>query len=242
MQLKLKFLLTGTGRCGTNYMARFMTDLGMNCGHEAIFDHQGIDTALKRLDGRSKIQTSHCSIHDIAKNKPIESWFSAENIVAECSYMATPYLSHPCLSECKVIHVIRNPLLTLGSFAIDVKFFDPQDIHQVPWRNFVLSHMPEILNEKSIIEKTCRYLINWNRKIEQCKLPMIKIRMEDYPFANLYNFLGIKQPDKTLENKKINSWKKRKRELTLDDIPSGKTKDEFAMLVRDYGYNTVKLL
>lgn len=242
MSIKLKYILTGTGRCGTNYMARFFTDLGINCGHEAIFNTDGISQAVKKLNGNVKIETSHCSRFDIIKNQAIKKWFSDQNLKADCSYMAVPFLSHACLSDAKLIHIIRNPLLTLGSFVLDVKFFDPLDQSQIPWRNFVLHHMPEITNENSLIEKTCRYLINWNKKIEDCKLLKIKVRMEDYPFEELFKFMDIEKPDIILENKKINSWNKRKRELTIDDIPNGKTKEEFVHFMKTNGYGIPKLL
>ena len=34
---KLDFLVTGTGRCGTVYMAELLTSLGIPCGHESLF-------------------------------------------------------------------------------------------------------------------------------------------------------------------------------------------------------------
>jgi LPS sulfotransferase NodH len=46
---KLKFLVTGSGRSGTNYMSRFLTSVGIMCGHESIFTHDGITEAIYRL-------------------------------------------------------------------------------------------------------------------------------------------------------------------------------------------------
>ena len=39
--MKLKYLVTGTGRSGTVYMARLLTSLGIPCSHEMIFDYRG---------------------------------------------------------------------------------------------------------------------------------------------------------------------------------------------------------
>lgn len=36
------FVVTGTGRCGTGYMAQVLTDLGVPCGHEQVWTDQGV--------------------------------------------------------------------------------------------------------------------------------------------------------------------------------------------------------
>lgn len=37
----LKYLITGTGRCGTGYMAQVFKSAGVPCGHEAVFSYDG---------------------------------------------------------------------------------------------------------------------------------------------------------------------------------------------------------
>ena len=84
--------MTGTGRCGTTYMARLLTSLGIMCGHEAIFNYDGILKANLRLQGKLNIKTSHVSSHDILTDTPIESWHDPETAIAESSYLAAPFL------------------------------------------------------------------------------------------------------------------------------------------------------
>lgn len=35
-----KFLITGTGRCGTTYCAEILKSCGINCGHQSVFRHE----------------------------------------------------------------------------------------------------------------------------------------------------------------------------------------------------------
>jgi hypothetical protein len=37
----LDLLITGTGRCGTKFMAEWLTKSGVPCGHEAVFSYRG---------------------------------------------------------------------------------------------------------------------------------------------------------------------------------------------------------
>lgn len=37
----MKYLITGTGRCGTRTLSVFLTRAGYSCGHESIFRHGG---------------------------------------------------------------------------------------------------------------------------------------------------------------------------------------------------------
>jgi hypothetical protein len=37
----IDLLITGTGRCGTQFMAEWLTRSGVPCGHEAVFSYRG---------------------------------------------------------------------------------------------------------------------------------------------------------------------------------------------------------
>ena len=64
--MNLKYLVTGTGRCGTVYMARILTSIGIPCGHETIFDYRGTRGARKRLFGEEQLRLSFvaCAINN----------------------------------------------------------------------------------------------------------------------------------------------------------------------------------
>jgi hypothetical protein len=44
------FVIVGTGRCGTAYIAKLLREMGVACGHEAVFSKRGI-TASRTLQG-----------------------------------------------------------------------------------------------------------------------------------------------------------------------------------------------
>ncbi|MFA5822179.1 MAG: tetratricopeptide repeat protein [Thermodesulfovibrionales bacterium] len=89
----INILVTGTGRCGTGYMAKLLTSAGFPCGHEEIF---------------SFLVNTEKLLH----NQPI----------CESSWLAVPFLSSPQLCETTLIHAVRNPLRTVQSL-IEIKFF-----------------------------------------------------------------------------------------------------------------------
>lgn len=235
--MKLKYLVTGTGRCGTVYMARFLTNLGISCGHEAIFDWQGLKWAQAKLNEEMSIETSVCSRYDSLFGQEIENWFDSENLLAEASYMAAPYIDNAILDEIKVIHLIRNPLEVLSSWVLDIHFFHKNNKGLDEYRKFIYYHVPQIKEEKTEIEMACRYLIEWNKKIENSSREKIVVRVEDFPFVNLVNFLGddVKTTE-NLFNTKINSWKRRQKDLSIREIPPGNTKDEFIHMIKKYKY------
>ena len=105
---KLKFLVTGSGRSGTNYMCRFLTSVNVMCGHESIFTYEGITEAIYRLHDPKLVSTSICSTLDKT------SWFDPQKQIAESSYLAAPYLDDPILEDTKILHLIRNPLTGLS--------------------------------------------------------------------------------------------------------------------------------
>lgn len=92
-QGNINILVTGTGRCGTAYMAKILTTAGFTCGHEEIF---GFLVNTERL----------------LCNPP----------VGESSWLSVPFLSSPWLRETTLIHAVRNPLRTVRSL-IEIKFF-----------------------------------------------------------------------------------------------------------------------
>ena len=237
----IKYLVTGIGRSGTVYMARLLTSLGIMCGHESIFDKDGIDFSLIRLQNKKErilSDTSRVAIRDI-NNKIIyekEIWFNVKDQIAESSYMSAPFLDNEKLKDCKVIHVVRNPLKVISSTYFDVNFFE--EPLQKGYVKFVLEHVPEIKEIDNNLEKTVAYYIAWNRMIEN-KLKNkehLFVNVERMPSEKLFNFLEIPYTNKYFKDRTINHWNKRDKDLTLDDIPEGKIKNDLIQIIEDYNY------
>lgn len=232
---RLKYLITGTGRSGTVFLARFMTTLGIQCSHEGVFNIGGIEEA-KEILITNKIKNSDCSLYEISKNEKVKDWLIPDLVSADSSYMAAPFLNDEILKDTKIIHLVRSPLAVLSSWVLDQNFFseNPDKSYEI-YRSFIFKHMPIINEEKTEIEKACRFIIDWNILVEKCPQEKILVKIEDYPFENLLK-LTNKKNNNLLSNQKINSWKKTNKRLKLEDIPEGKTKEDFLIHIKKYKY------
>jgi len=85
-----KYLITGTGRCGSRFMAKVFASAGVPCGHEAIFSAGGLAEAYGRVKGTP----------------------------AESSWMAAPYLDNPLLENATIVHLVRHPKHVIQSWKI----------------------------------------------------------------------------------------------------------------------------
>ena len=222
-------------------MARLLTSLGIMCGHESIFQKDGLEFSLIRLQNkkeRNLSDTSRVAIRDI-QNKIIyekEIWFKKEEQIAESSYMSAPFLDIKELNDCKIIHVVRDPIKVISSTYFDVNFFE--DPEQKEYVKFVLKYIPEIEKIKDKLEKTVAYYIAWNRLIEE-KLKNrehLFVNIERMPSEKLFKFLEIPYTNNYFKDRKINNWNKRDKDLTLNDIPEGQTKKDLIKIIEDYNY------
>lgn len=238
--MKLKYLVTGTGRSGTVYMARLLSSIGIPCGHESIFTNQGLAEALNRLEGWSKADLSEC-----AKEKCPDWKIDVNEIKAESSYMAAPYLEHPCLSKAKIIHVVRNPVEVINSFVFGFGYFKSAypiwDIGRFgliedDFHKFIYRHVPELGKEMHSLTRACIYYVKWNEMIEK----MLKdrdhlfFRLED-DLSYLFDYLEV-NPDDYYKDQKANSSNKESKYGTVREIPDTPEKKIFLEMMDRYGY------
>lgn len=227
---QLKYLVTGTGRCGTVFMARLLTSLGEMCGHESVFWHEG-EAAARRVLASRKFFTSGCSKGD---------WFVPAKMTSESSYMAAPFLDRPLLDGTKIIHVVRNPLKVISSHTKDVHFFEYPYGPQIDYQRFVLQYLPEIAAIENLVERACYYYVHWNTMIEKksANRPYLLHNVEKKLSSELIHFMEISNPPESYHNnEKTNSWNHRDKDLTLNDIPNGTIKNKFINLAGKYGYD-----
>jgi len=232
--MRLKFIVTGTGRSGTVYMARILTSLGVQCGHESVFNQGKEREVVGRVYGFVDL-----TISKVADN---QGWLELENIVADSSYMAVPYLRHEIVESIPVIHVVREPLAVISSFVKDLHYFQLLEDNKFNkdgnWEEWMWSQVPELNMYESPIERACCFWTIWNTKIEDaCKdRPYYFKRVEDEFKDDFFEFLDISKQEITFRNKKTNTMRKREKDFTVDEIPDGKAKDDFLSLREKYGY------
>lgn len=72
----MKMVVTGTGRCGTGYMAKVLSGAGLPCGHEEVFGPHGwnphsklpADSSWLAVPFLPVLEMAHCSIVQVYRN------------------------------------------------------------------------------------------------------------------------------------------------------------------------------
>jgi len=220
---RLKLIITGTGRCGTVFMARFLTSAGIPCGHECIFTPLGLEEAKIRLSNPDKRELSHCSSYDVLTGKKNPEWINLKSIVAESSYMSAPFLNNPILKNVSTIHLMRHPLDVISSFVYGGNFFlenQPRNDEKVyVWEKFINSNMKEVFEEKNPIDRAAFFVYGWNVKIRENlknKLNIVHF-IENGITPKLIDFLNV-HDDTNHFNSKINSWNTNYKIIEWKDI------------------------
>lgn len=243
--MSLKFVITGTGRCGTVFMARLLSSLGISCGHESVFNtdtHMSIEEKLRRRQFR----LSHCAQIDKLTGRGIKPWVKLKKLVADSSYLSAPYLADPLLEATKIVHLVRHPMKVISSFVNDGQLFQPREEvnwHVVPFENFIEHHLPEVKEERSPLEKVCRFYIGWNSLIEEKAKDRTCLihRIEDQVSTDLLRFLG--KPDaQEYFTGRVNSWRTGKPLIRIEEVPEP-LRSELVEIGQRYRYQlTSKLL
>lgn len=232
LMIQLQYLVTGTGRSGSVYLANLLTRSGLPCGHESIFTPWGLEEALARLDGRSTIQVSAISLESCG------NWFEgAGEVVADSSYMAAPFLDQAVLRDTRIIHVVRHPMDVINSFVIGLNYFQdwlPSDV----WHRFMYTHVPELRLDYHPLDRAALYYVRWNQMIEErsagkayffCPVETITQKLFDY--------LGRRCTDeKLLAARTVNGRMDGKPQYEFADIPSASLRRELRRLAERYGY------
>lgn len=239
----LSYIVTGTGRSGTCFMARFLTSLGIPCGHESIFDYGGIDVAMYRLSNPDRIKTSYASTVRYTEwvPEPLPVWLDdPSEIVAESSYMAAPYLGHTVFCKVPTIHVVRNPIRVVNSFCNYLNYFREARGTNA-YETFIYNHFPELTSEElTPYERCALYWVLWNKMIETALTNrdnryFVKI---EGGTDGLLNFLGLQGTKKPLfSDKKVNSFESPGDRFRLSELPDGSIKRDFVELGERYGYS-----
>lgn len=233
--MSLSYIVSGTGRCGTVFMAKYLSHLDIPCGHESIFDYSELSVALKRLSSSKERTISHCSTNKIEDGiwKKAVNWVDPKKIIAESSYMATPYLAY--LPNVPLIHVYRNGLKVISSFIGDLDYFKYPNWesnntigNSIYWQKHIYNALPELSEIKTQIERACYFYIKWNEllKKEKNNRPYLLLNIECVENnVKLLDFLKKEPKEFICDN--FNSFKRRKRDLTSADIPDGAIKKDF---------------
>jgi hypothetical protein len=155
-------IITGTGRCGTGYVAKLLTSAGIQCGHEDIFSFDGWTGARERL--------------------------AKTDLDADSSWLAAPFLDR--LNGATIVHLVRHPKPTIDSFR-RIGFFNPRwhRAHHY-YARFARQHLPEAWDYRMTKMRAAHFYVGWNRMIEELAPDAVFHRIEDGGPA-LLDKLGI---------------------------------------------------
>ncbi len=135
-----RVLVTGCARSGTGYTAALLTRLGVNCGHELVYEPGRI-----RAAGRGRL--------DVAPNWP-------RGVRAESSWLAAPFLQ-ALPRGTLVLHQVRHPLQVVRS-KLRIRFFETP----TAYLDFAQLHLAG-LDSESPLERAARYWCGWNALVER---------------------------------------------------------------------------
>jgi len=230
--MELKIIVTGTGRCGTNFMANLLTSMGWPCGHEAVFGPEGIERAMETIEGKRSPENSKISrIGTILSDE--------RSLVGDSSYMAAPFLKN---FDSTVIHLVRNPTdvvaSLIGSGFRNFIGSNPSHFDDLPnhfeHEKFIYDHLPELSTEMPQLDRACLFYLRWNEMIESSGRIDLMHRVEDPPdkIKKLLGFTG-----ECYSNTRCNSFGHNKKEsVSPMRIDNPDIRKEFRDMIRRYGY------
>lgn len=227
----LTHIVTGTGRCGTLFMANLLTSMGFPCSHEGVFTVGGLGAAREVLGGLRPWGSS--GISEGARCLPRGGEF-----VADSSYMAAPFLGH---FDAAVIHVVRNPLNVVasltGGFFRQFAGIEPTEYEDRPdhhlYEGFIYDTLPELGREMPQLDRACLFYVLWNEMIERSGKVSLFHRIEDDtgPVRGFFGFSGRGY----YRNTRCNSVPER-REWSPDELQDGGIRDRLLGMAARYGY------
>lgn len=153
----LKYLILGTGRCGTGLLQQMFNNANIKCGHEDIFKSSD-ENLTKRL------------------------FQDNTEYLAESSWASAPFVDKIWFSsEIKIVHLVRNPVKVIQSFW-DLNFFSIERAEK-PLNRLVYSNINIMPNSIDRLGSAIDHYYLWNNLIES-KLsripnPSMTVRLED---------------------------------------------------------------
>lgn len=220
----LWLFLTGTGRCGTGYMAQVLTSVGVNCTHEGVFNPAHLAGDISPDFDKPPIEEE---FRRRVRLNQDNAWWGWQ---AESSWLAAPYLTIPEMEGCTIVHLLRHPKDVIDS-QMRIRAFEGKHPR---FYDFQLQFLPE-LADMNPLEQAAYFYIIWNRMIGEHAHYQHRVDREST--LSLLDALGIDWKEKEVySNRKYNSragWGK--SDVSLDDL-SRRLQWEMRQISDEYGY------
>lgn len=167
--MSLRYLVAGTGRSGTAFISRALTLAGGRCGHESVLNHD-------RAGSRRRLRTN------------------PEDLLGDSSLAAFAYLLEPELAEVPVLHLLRNPVDVVASWAATGILDDDS----TPYGRFIRSELPDVKAGADSIARAVLYVNAATTAVTvRARGPYRTVRIEDLTaelLRELLPWLGTPAP------------------------------------------------
>lgn len=216
----LDVIATGTGRCGTGFVAQFLTSAGLACGHERFFSHGGYEAALEMLR---------------------DHWLGTRG---ESSWLVAPFLDREPLWDALPVHLVRHPKHVIESMLrVGPGTTPAYDV-------FCRQHIPELAQytPDTVDYAACRY-VYWNRLIEE-KLAgreCIFFTIEQEPIELLESLaqhgiydMRLRAGRVLFDDRAHNTKDGTAADVALDDVADIALREALAEMSARYGYGWKK--
>lgn len=218
--VKLRYIMTGTGRNGSGYIANILNKNGIKTGHENLFG----------ICPRSTSYVDYAR-NNIKSNKILQ---------AESSWLIAPFLREDFISkDTKLLHIIRNPYHFIKS-TVEINDINLKNAHS-PYVRHVMKYGKVDL--KSQIPSLTDFYLNWITMIEdQRKLfnnsAIIKLEelKDSQGFLSKFFETNIKISSIKI-NTKTNRKSKLSRKQHFDIIKSIEDNEDLLELIKKYNYD-----
>jgi hypothetical protein len=203
----LKLLVSGTGRCGTRSLGRWLTEAGIPCGHEEVFTVRGIAGAKGLLAESSWLAAPHLSM-------------------ASCPILHL--VRHPLQVLCSLegIRFLSGGITeNNGLWAEYAQRWTPG--LKKGFRASVEKHMRFIIDWNSMVQEKASARIQLEEASPSSLVELLQSIAPGLVTAKEKGALEIPFP-------RLNS--RPTKSITLADLPRGALKDEFLAQAQTYGY------
>jgi hypothetical protein len=228
---KPKFIVTGCSRSGTTYMSVLLSELGLVCGHERVFNIFPVTELAPPFD--------------------YEKMFGDKD--GDSSFLAVPYIKD--LPEGTVVlHQVRHPVHVIRShmgiryFAADYQPTMYLADNHPDFLNFIGRHCPEIFSDEDELRRTMRYWVQWNKMAEEgataSNVRYLRYRVEALDLRLLEQIIellqirvsALKTSQALASISRSTNARLRDDAISWDALPEGRLKSDIAKLAAEYGY------
>lgn len=228
-----QFIITGAPRAGTKYVARVLTECGIECMHEELFGIDQVEFDMPQV---------------MKKGGVLNEWGPADGppVCGESSWMAVPFL--PMLGKkISIFHQMRNPVDSARSmYAVGLFREDRQKGKR--YTKFIEKHTINTFQYKSEIDKCFAFWLEWNKRVTDFGTSKYNIEMFNEYFITIIGRISGRNVDpekvkgilsdveKTINQSK---WQQDARKKAVEKIDMGSiTNQKLKREVQEYAkYN-----